>query len=124
MTPWRAIALLFALAPLLAAAGLPASADEAERETICLKGTLTDEGVECPAFRSQDGTLYTLMGELGGLRPGDEACLCGVVAQMSFCMQGTPLSVSRAGPPDDCDSAQGAHADCAEQPLARSDAEP
>jgi len=59
----------------------------------CIAGRLTDEGVECPAFRGRDGTLYTLLGDLGDLEPGDEACICGTEPAVSFCMQGTTLAV-------------------------------
>ncbi|HYR74672.1 MAG TPA: DUF5818 domain-containing protein [Pyrinomonadaceae bacterium] len=62
--------------------------------TICVKGTLTDEGVECQAFRRTDGELYTLMGDLGGFQNGDEVVICGTIASVSFCMQGTTISVS------------------------------
>lgn len=64
---------------------------------VCLKGTLTDEGVECQAFRSTEGELYTLMGDLNGFQNGDEVVVCGTIAGVSFCMQGTTISVSWIG---------------------------
>ena len=64
---------------------------------ICVKGTLTDEGVECQAFRSIDGELYTLMGDLNGFQNGDEVVVCGTIAEISFCMQGTTINVSWIG---------------------------
>ena len=65
--------------------------------TICVKGTLTEEGVECQAFRSTDGELYTLMGDLNGFQNGDEVVVCGTIAGLSFCMQGTTISLSWIG---------------------------
>jgi len=65
--------------------------------TICVKGTLTDEGVECQAFRSTDGELYTLIGNLHGFKNGDQAVVCGTIAEVSFCMQGTTISMSWIG---------------------------
>jgi uncharacterized protein DUF5818 len=65
--------------------------------TICVKGTLTDEGVECQAFRSTDGELYTLVGDLNGFQNGDEVVVCGAIAGISFCMQGTTINVSWIG---------------------------
>jgi hypothetical protein len=63
----------------------------------CHKGKLTDEGVECQAFRSEGGELFTLIGDLGGYSDGDEVVVCGTVAEISFCMQGTTLVVSYIG---------------------------
>ncbi|MBL28083.1 MAG: hypothetical protein CMM50_11115 [Rhodospirillaceae bacterium] len=71
-----------------------ANPDKAAAGTVCVSGTLTNDGVECPAFRAEDGGLYTLTGDLGGLQPGDDACVCGTPAEISFCMQGTTLAVS------------------------------
>ncbi|HEX8271380.1 MAG TPA: DUF5818 domain-containing protein [Longimicrobiaceae bacterium] len=56
-------------------------------------GRLTDEGVECPALRGDDGRLYTLAGDTGGFKPGDRVTVAGTVAEMSTCMQGTTISV-------------------------------
>ena len=80
-----------------AAQGNLASADE-----LCLRGVFTDEGVECPAFRGEDGTLYTLTGLTRRVEPGEEHCICGVPAMISFCMQGVTIAVSRVGPPESC----------------------
>lgn len=65
--------------------------------TICVKGKLTDEGVECQAFRSTDGELFTLVGNLNGFQNGDEVVVCGTIAEISFCMQGTTIIVSWIG---------------------------
>ena len=69
---------------------------------LCLRGRATAEGVECQAFRAADGRLYTLVGDLGGLATEREVCVCGRPVEMSTCMQGTTLTVSRIGPPDRC----------------------
>ena len=62
-----------------------------------MKGILTDEGIECQAFRSLDGDLYTLVGNLNGYKNGDEVVVCGTIAGLSFCMQGTTINVSWIG---------------------------
>jgi len=66
-------------------------------KALTVKGRLTDEGVECPAMRGDDGKLYTLLGDLKGHRPGDTVCVRGRVAEISFCMQGTTLAVEQIG---------------------------
>jgi hypothetical protein len=75
-----------------------ASAEQApESRLICIQGQLTDEGIECPALRSEGG-LYTLAGDTGGFEIGDEVCVCGAVADVSFCMQGTTITVTHISP--------------------------
>ncbi len=56
-------------------------------------GRLTDEGVECPALRGDDGELYTLTGGTGGFAPGDRVEVVATPVQISFCMQGTTVKV-------------------------------
>jgi hypothetical protein len=63
----------------------------------CYKGQLTDEGLECQAFRSDEGELFTLIGDLEGYGNGDKVVVCGAVADPSFCMQGTTLVISYIG---------------------------
>ena len=63
----------------------------------CYKGVLTDEGVECQAFRSDDGELFTLLGDLGGFSNRDKVVVCGTIAEISPCMQGTTLVISYIG---------------------------
>lgn len=68
----------------------------AERRTRVVKvtGTLTDEGVECPALQGDDGQLYTLnRSAVEGFEVGDRVRVVGKVAQASFCQQGTTLDV-------------------------------
>lgn len=97
-------AALTALAALLAVPTLSALAacnstgpdDPAgppEDTRLVLEGRLTDEGVECPAFRSDDDTLYTLTGDLEGFGPGDRVRIVARPVEMSFCMQGTTVEV-------------------------------
>ena len=63
----------------------------------CYRGVLTDEGVECQAFRSDEGELFTLLGDLGGFSDGDKVVVCGTIAEISPCMQGTTLVISFIG---------------------------
>lgn len=90
------------LAAVLAACGTPGGAAVgagAEAEpALTVRGLLTAEGVECPAFRADDGTLYSLLGDLRGLRPGERAWIVGRPGQVSTCMQGIPLAVERVRP--------------------------
>lgn len=64
---------------------------------ICVKGILTDEGVECQALRTAEGELYTLLGDLKHFSIGDEVVACGTIVEISFCMQGTTIVVSWIG---------------------------
>lgn len=63
----------------------------------CYTGVLTDEGVTCQAFRSDEGELFTLLGDLGGYSVDDKVVVCGTVAEVSPCMQGVTLVVSYIG---------------------------
>ena len=67
----------------------------AQSGAVSVIGTLTDEGVECPAMRGDDGKLYTLTpaGATSGYGPGDRVQVNGTVAEMSICQQGTTISV-------------------------------
>lgn len=60
---------------------------------VCVRGKLTDEGVECQTMRAEDDTLYTLVGDLEGLRIGDRVHVVSTIAEFSFCMQGTTIAV-------------------------------
>ena len=73
-------------------AGQTAGAPAGERVTVT--GVMTGEGVECPVLRGDDGKLYALLGDIGDVREGDRVEVTGRVAEMSFCMQGTPLEVA------------------------------
>jgi hypothetical protein len=62
---------------------------------VTVTGTLSKEGVECPALRGDDGKLYTLSPpDSGAFGPGDRVTVAGTVAEMSTCMQGTTLIVT------------------------------
>ena len=63
-----------------------------------IEGVLTDEGVECPAMRGPDGTLYTLIGDLRGFASGDNICIVPNYVEVSHCMQGTTVAVGWIGP--------------------------
>lgn len=74
----------------------PAGSQNVSRRSggrVTVTGRLTGEGVECQAFRSKGGKLYTLAGNLRGFKAGDRVRVVGRVAEISMCMQGTTLSV-------------------------------
>lgn len=61
-----------------------------------LVGTLTDEGVTCPALRTAEGILYTLTGgQMVGLQAGDRVRVVGLIAGASTCQQGVTVSAAR-----------------------------
>ena len=57
------------------------------------RGIITDEGIECLAFRGDDGILYTLVGDLDKYKPGDVVEIVGKAVDASICMQGETLEV-------------------------------
>lgn len=67
----------------------------ARGNSVTIVGVLTDEGVECQALRADDGTLYTLTGNLKKFKVGDRVQVVGEVAAFSFCQQGTTINVHR-----------------------------
>ncbi len=66
-------------------------------DVVLVTGVLTEEGVECPALRGDNGRLYTLTGDLGRFDAGDRVEVRGEIAEMSMCMQGTTLAVQDIG---------------------------
>ena len=67
-----------------------------ENRSVRITGVLTDEGVECPALRGDDGQIYTLTPrDLQGFEVGDRVAVVGKVAEISFCNQGTTLEVQK-----------------------------
>ena len=62
-------------------------------------GEITGEGVECVAMRDTDGFLYTLIGDVGDVEPGDQVTVEASYVEASTCMQGTTLSVTRVMEP-------------------------
>lgn len=87
-----AIALLSILNVACAGTVAPKSAHESTMAS--LTGVLIEGGVECQLFQANDGTQYTLMGDLKGLKNGDKVQLSGEEVEVSFCMQGKTLSVT------------------------------
>lgn len=86
--------LAFMAALLAGCAGGVDAGPVPRNHTVTLSGHLTDEGVECPAFRADDGTLYTLNGvATEDLAGRDRVRIRGRIAEAGFCMQGTPLIV-------------------------------
>ena len=81
---------------------LPAQGGPAPGATLCVRGRLTGEGVECQALRAKDGALYTLAGDLDDFQVGEEVCVCGTIAAVSICMQGATIAVARVGPAGEC----------------------
>lgn len=77
----------------LAVARFTVTGTEDPPESVEVTGMLTDEGVECPALRSDDGQLYTLAGDTGNFTVGDRVTVQGTIAEMSTCMQGTTIRV-------------------------------
>jgi hypothetical protein len=74
----------------------PAAPDTRRNDgTLRVQGQLTAEGVECQAFRADDGTLYTLLGDLKGLKAGERVVVEGTRVEISFCMQGITLQVKQ-----------------------------
>ena len=91
-----------AVAPIVALA--PTDDGEADGDgaggSVRLEGVLTQEGIECPTLRDEEGKLWTLAGSLRGFEPGDRVVVEGQLAQFSICMTGTTLdlrSISGAG---------------------------
>lgn len=95
----RAAAVAYLALALCTTLSAPLRAGGEEGEAVVtIVGALTAEGVECPSFRADNGTLYSLLGDLDGLRPGDRAEISGRLGQVSFCMQGTPFVVEAIRP--------------------------
>lgn len=79
--------------------------DDGNIRRLTVTGTLTSEGVSCPALRGDDGRLYTLTGDLDGYRRGDRVQVRGVRAEASICQQGTTIEVRgiRSAEPEEDD---------------------
>ena len=81
---------------------LPTQGGPAPGTTLCVRGRLTGEGVECQALRAKDGALYTLAGDLKDFQVGEEVCVCGTIAAVSIFMHGATIAVARVGPAGAC----------------------
>ena len=67
----------------------------AQPGSITITGIVTDEGVECPAVRGDDGKLYTITGPAREkLRQGMRVRISGNIAEVSTCMQGITISAA------------------------------
>jgi Protein of unknown function (DUF5818) len=92
---------LVAATALHACASSPTSPAEVEfsasppGQVIKVDGVLTSEGAECPAMRADDGSVYTLLGDLKGFGPGDRIRVEGTRQEVSICMQGLTLQVTQ-----------------------------
>jgi hypothetical protein len=62
-------------------------------DNISVIGTLTDEGVECPAMRGRGGELYTLAVQDVEFEVGTRVRVTGTIAEVAVCMQGTTIQV-------------------------------
>ena len=91
---------VFALPMFLACA----AADQPQRSdatvpadgNLTITGTVTDEGVECPAVRTDAKELYTIAGgDRDQLRPGVRVRVTGTIAEISFCQQGTTINATK-----------------------------
>ena len=95
--------VVVAMMSLACAASDPAPAQRQESEVsvpaegiVTITGTVTDEGVECPAVRTVENQLYTITGgNRDQLRPGVRVRVTGEIAGISFCQQGTTISASK-----------------------------
>ena len=95
----RRLHLLTAALPALGMAGVAAADDlPGDPTRPPIEGVLTAEGIECPAMRADDGTLFTLTGDLRGFGPRDRVCVVPEVVDMTYCLQGTTIHVAWIGP--------------------------
>jgi len=98
--PWDRAVLLVAFDAIFAPIGLSDPFHVTRPDGILQRtGRVTDEGVECLAFRDDDGYLYTLIGDTEGLEPGEPAVIQARYVEASTCQQGTTLEVTRILPP-------------------------
>ncbi len=98
--PWDRAVLLVAFDAIFAPIGLSEPFHVTRPDGILQRtGRITDEGVECLAMRDGDDFLYTLIGEVGDLEPGDPVVLQARYVEMSVCNQGTTLEVVEVLPP-------------------------
>lgn len=88
----RVVSAVVLLGPALGVAVGTAGPASAHHPAV-VRGTLTAEGVQCPALRGDDGALYTLTGDLHGYQAGDRVLVVGQVAHVNFCTQGTTIAV-------------------------------
>lgn len=63
-------------------------------DSVNVVGTLTSEGIECPAMRSRGNALFTLATSQLRWGPGTRVRVRGTIAGASICMQGTTINVT------------------------------
>ena len=60
-------------------------------------------GVECPMIVTSDGHRYSIAGDLGRFAAGDQVCVRGTIAEVSFCMAGeATIALEQIAPADSC----------------------
>lgn len=72
--------------------------DTANNATRTLQTTMTDEGVECPAVRGADNTLYTVTNMPANFKVGDRLNIDvphPIEPMASFCQQGQTIAWTR-----------------------------
>lgn len=95
--PWDRAVVVIAFNAIFAPIGLSEPFHVTRPDGILQRtGEVTDEGVECLAFRDADGYLYTLVGETDGLSAGEPVVIEGRYVERSLCAQGTTIEVTRA----------------------------
>jgi hypothetical protein len=71
---------------------------EPPADEVVVVGTITAEGVECPALRAEDGTLYTLTGLPRKVSVGERLQVVGRTLLVSTCQQGITIGVTWIAP--------------------------
>ena len=61
--------------------------------TVVRRGTIVEEGSECPALRGDDHVLYSLVGDVQEFETGDRVIIEGAIVETSVCMRGTILQI-------------------------------
>lgn len=62
-------------------------------DSVRVDGTVSDEGVECPAVRGRAGELYTLTGLDASYETDTRVRVWGRIVEASICMQGVTVQV-------------------------------
>lgn len=94
--PWDRAVLVIAFNAIFAPIALSEPFHVTRPDGILQRtGRVSDEGVECLAFRDSDGYPYTLVGGTDGLVPGEDATVQGRYVEVARCGQGTTIEVTR-----------------------------
>ncbi len=95
--PVTKIVIVF-LVSLEASCGAVQDQSMSDSEPALAEGGV-EHGVECTVVRGDDGSLFSFSGPLAEeLQPGQRVRLYGTRTDMSFCMQGQPVAVTRVEP--------------------------